>query len=382
MNGQTQTDPSNATEPSTSATVKGGVARRVRLTLFALILVVLGVLAWGWARDALVRVHETDARIMSDMVALSSTVSGRLVRRDIGAGSIVEKNQILAVIDAGEAQTRLIELLAEFETLNAQRDELAARIIMVQARTKSSVLSHKASLDAALALVEARRHETQYAGRELERTQRLLVSQVVSARDVDEAQTLFLKAQQSSLGAVAGVAVARARVATAESDRYEVDLLRAEHATLAFRQAELSARIERQKIDVADHSLASPLDGVVSRAFADVGEYVQVGQRIALLHDPQTIYVEANIRETEIRRIQIGQRVKIEVDAYPEYEFEGEVERIGYAATSAFALLPSPNPSGHFTKVTQRLPIRIGLSQRDGLLRPGMMVEVFIDVGD
>ena len=101
-----------------------------------------------------------------------------------------------------------------------------------------------------------------------------------------------------------------------------------------------------------------------------------------MLHDPQTIYVDANIRETDIRRVAVNQPVKIEVDAYPDQVFEGTVEHIGYAATSQFALLPSPNPSGNFTKVTQRLPVRIALTQREGQFKPGMMVEVFIDVGN
>ena len=122
------------------------------------------------------------------------------------------------------------------------------------------------------------------------------------------------------------------------------------------------------------------VDGVVSRAFVEVGEYVQPGQRILLVHDPQSVYVEANIRETDIRKVSVGQTVRVEVDAYPDQIFEGKVEHIGYAATSQFTLLPSPNPSGNFTKVTQRLPIRIALSQSEDLLRPGMMVEVFIDV--
>ena len=360
--------------------VKRGWAGRFRVALFSVVLLVLGIWAWNWIGNALVRVHETDARIMADMVALSSRVSGRLMRRDVGSGSIVTKGQPLAVIDASGAETRLAEMQAEYERINAERDELAARIVMVDARTLSAIASEQASLEAAHALVEALEHETRYAEREFERTEQLLASQVVSARALDEAQTSYLKVEQRLLGAKAGVAVAEAKLQRARTGRHEVEVLRAEHATLAFRRAEVAARIERQRINVTDHHLASPLDGVVSKAFADVGEYVQAGQRIALLHNPQTIYVEANIRETEIRRIQIGQPVRIEVDAYPEREFEGTVERIGYAATSAFALLPSPNPSGHFTKVTQRLPVRIALTQRDGLLRPGMMVEVFIDV--
>ena len=121
--------------------------------------------------------------------------------------------------------------------------------------------------------------------------------------------------------------------------------------------------------------------GLVSRTFVEPGEYVEAGQRIALLHDQASVYVEANIRETDIRRVAPGQPVRIEVDAYPGRALEGWVLRVGEAATSQFALLPDPNPSGHFTKVTQRLPVRIEVEQASAPLRPGMMVEVFIDVG-
>ena len=153
-------------------------------------------------------------------------------------------------------------------------------------------------------------------------------------------------------------------------------------ATLDFRKAEVLARIDRQQLDIADRTMTAPFDGVVSRAFADIGEYLEAGQRIALLHNPEKIYVEANIRETDIRRLALGQEVTIEVDAYPDRPFTGTVAMIGQAATSQFALLPSPNPSGNFTKVTQRLPVRIAVGQEDGVLRPGMMVEIFIHVGD
>ena len=138
--------------------------------------------------------------------------------------------------------------------------------------------------------------------------------------------------------------------------------------------------MERQKLDIADRAVRSPLDGVVSRTFVSVGEYVSPGQRIALLHNPDEIWVEALVKETEFRRIQIGQPVEIQVDAYPDEAFIGTVERVGHAATSQFTLLPTPNPSGNFTKVTQRIPIRVTLEQRGGLLKPGMMVEVSIDV--
>ena len=99
------------------------------------------------------------------------------------------------------------------------------------------------------------------------------------------------------------------------------------------------------------------------------------------IYESGQYWIEANIKETEVRRLAIGQKVHVSVDAYPDERFEGSIERIGNTATSAFALLPSPNPSGNFTKITQRLPVRIAIEQRGGRLRPGMMVEIKIVTG-
>ena len=114
--------------------------------------------------------------------------------------------------------------------------------------------------------------------------------------------------------------------------------------------------------------------------FIDKGEFVHPGQRLILIHNPNNIWVEANIKETELRHIKLGMTAKLKIDAYPNKSFIGKVERIGQAATGEFALLPNPNPSGNFTKVTQRLPIRISVEQEDDMLRPGMLVVIEIDI--
>jgi membrane fusion protein (multidrug efflux system) len=97
-----------------------------------------------------------------------------------------------------------------------------------------------------------------------------------------------------------------------------------------------------------------------------------------MFHDPDAIWVEANVRETDVARLRPDMKAEIRVDAYSGQVFAGEIFRIGRAATSKFALLPDPNPSGNFTKITQRLPVRIRLLEKNPALRPGMMVEVAI----
>ncbi len=98
-----------------------------------------------------------------------------------------------------------------------------------------------------------------------------------------------------------------------------------------------------------------------------------------MMHDPEAIWVEANIKETDLASIRLGQPAEVNVDAYPGRVFEARVSLIGNSATSAFALLPNPNPSGNFTKIGQRIPIRLAIRQEGLLLKPGMMVEVSLD---
>lgn len=112
--------------------------------------------------------------------------------------------------------------------------------------------------------------------------------------------------------------------------------------------------------------------------FIHKGEHVAPGQRIAMFHNPDDIWVEANVKETDIGALEVGMKAKIRVDAYPGKIFRGEIFRVGQVATNKFALLPDPNPSGNFTRITQRLPVRILLAEKDHALRPGMMVEVEI----
>ena len=138
--------------------------------------------------------------------------------------------------------------------------------------------------------------------------------------------------------------------------------------------------MDRQQLlkTLADHTINSPIAGVIDETFINPGEYVYPGQRILMLHNPAELWIKANVKETEIRHISVNSPVLIAVDAWPEKTFYGRIERIGEAATSQFALLPSPNPSGNFTKITQRLEVRIGIDDPQGLLKPGMMVELQI----
>ena len=156
-------------------------------------------------------------------------------------------------------------------------------------------------------------------------------------------------------------------------------------AELARLESErLGVRLQRDRAaeELADHVVRSPIAGVIDEVFIDPGEYVAQGQRVLMLHDPDVYWVKTNVKETDLRHLRVGKSAEVEVDAFPDRTYTATIERIGNAATSEFALLPNPNPSGNFTKITQRVEVKLTFDEPDPRLRPGLMVQVKIPKAD
>ncbi len=215
------------------------------------------------------------------------------------------------------------------------------------------------------------------AGEDYKRAQN--IEKFLTRQEVERARTAYQQTQESLRKAQAEVAATRGTLSAAGGSRRQLRVIAQQLVVLARQADEIRAQMSRQEVDIADRVIASPADGRVVMTFVRKGEHVSPGQRIAMFHDPNEIWVEANVKETDIGLLKPGMKAEIRVDAYPGKVFGGEVYRIGQAATNKFALLPDPNPSGNFTKITQRLPVRIVLTEKDHALRPGMMVEV--DIG-
>ena len=347
------------------------------ITAFA----IAGYFGYEEFQERSVTLHEEDARIRAEMVTISSRVAGWVTAVSAKEGEIVEKGAALIVIDDRGVKAVVEELNAELEGINAEKERLKAHQVLVRKQTESKLIAEQSELSAAQVVVSSLEPQLNLSKREVERTTRLFRRKVASRRQVDQSQQKLQKIEREHEIALAKVKGARARVLQAEVERARLDVLNGDLIVLEKREAQIKAKKRRHKLDIGDRIIEAPLKGIVDRRFVDIGEYVSPGQRLVLIHDPEHIWIEANIKETEVRRLKIGQSVEVTVDAYPEENFEGYVERIGSSATSTFALLPSPNPSGNFTKITQRLPIRISINQKDGRFRPGMMVEIKIATG-
>ncbi|MBT6591257.1 MAG: HlyD family secretion protein [Rhodospirillaceae bacterium] len=348
------------------------------LLLAAVAVGLAGLIYWVYGRYTNVVVY--DARIKADMVMMSSRIDGWVTDVPASEGNKVEAGKPLIVIDDRESTLRLREIDAQRKSMQAERGRIEAEIRMIDHQTQGRFQASRAALTAAEAAKAGMDTELEQIRSDYERGQSLLAKKVISRQRWESLRTAYRMAGQEVLKSEADVAQATASVMEAQADRQRIDVLQGRLASLRFDEERLDTQHERQQLDLSDRTIKAPSNGTVDRTFVDPGEYVARGQRLLLMHNSDVIWVEANIKETDIRDVKLGAKAKILVDAYPDLEVVGEVVRIGNAATNQFALLPSPNPSGSFTKITQRLPVKIAIPQTEGLLRPGMMVEVEIAI--
>ncbi len=335
---------------------------------------------WGYDRYA--NVYIDDARITADVVSVSSRVSGWVTKLHVSEGDKVKARQILVSIDAREAKLRLSELDSRLKSIEAERSRVLTEKKMIDRQTNSAEAVRRSQVAAVKAALAGRKSDLDLAMAEFERTKTLLSRKVVSRQRWEERRNAFRKAEQAFQQAQAQVAAATAALIQASADREQLLVLDRQLNMLTHRKTEVSAQRQRHLLNLRDRLITSPFAGVVDKTFVNPSEFVSAGQRLLMLHDPARIWVSANIKETDLRFIKNDSSVKVHVDAYPDRVFSGKISKIGNAATSEFALLPTPNPSGNFTKIVQRIRIRVDLDNKSELLRPGMMVEINVGIVD
>lgn len=375
---------------------------------YVILLLVLGVGGyWGFqeVRSRFTHVYEYDARIAGSLITVSSRVAGWVTDMNVSEGDDISKGQVIVQIDDRESKLLVDQLVARVQGVEAERQRLIAEKELVDLQTKSRYRTQKSILGTAKAEVASLEPQLQLARTEFKRTKSLFEKKIISRKQYDESLAREQQLSGEYNRAVAELQAARDKLQEAEAERAQLNVLDSEIAKLKYEEGWLRSQLDQQKLDLSDRSIQAPVNGVVDKTFVEVGEYVTPGQRLALVHDPVTVWIEANVKETEVRKLRIGQKVDVAVDAYPgagpidkvldavgieahdngnvsEQVFVGHVIAIGNSTTAEFALLPSPNPSGNFTKITQRLPVRIAIDQKDRKLRPGMMVEINIDIRD
>jgi membrane fusion protein, multidrug efflux system len=265
-----------------------------------------------------------DAMIDGNRVSVGAKMLGRIERLEVNEGDTVRQGQILFRLDESD--------------LRAQ--EVQARASMALGRENIN-----------LARVGVERGRADF-----ERASAQVRDKVIPVEQFDHAKSEFESAK-----ARLGIAVAQARAADAQLGIIQTQLRNAE--------------------------VESPMDGVIAKRWALPGDVMQPGQAVFSVNDMKTLWVTANLEENRLSAIHLGDRVSIRVDAYPDRGFSGTVVKIGSNTAAQFSLIPPNNAAGNFTKITQRIPVKISIepaagaeSDRDIRLLPGMSVEVRVKV--
>ena len=331
---------------------------RAALIVGASLISLAGATYFGWQYWTVGRfeVSTDDAYVRADNTTIAPKVSGYLGAVLVGDNERVRAGQVLARIDDRDFKVALDQ---------AKADVAAAR---------SAIASKQAAIEAQQSIIEAAR-----ATIVVDEANQTFTEQD-DKRYAHLASTGYGSVQNAQLAA-SRIAAARASVlrdtASLATAIKQVDLLKAEldraQATLAHDEA-----VQRQaELNLSYTTIVAPIDGVVGNRTLRVGQYVQAGTQLMAVVPIHEVYIVANYKETQLTHVVAGQPVNIEVDMFPGAVFAGHVDSLAPASGQEFALLPPDNATGNFTKVVQRIPVKITLDSGTSLaseLRPGMSV--------
>lgn len=326
------------------------------LTLVLLLLILLGMAFFVWSAMTRKQARTDDAVVTADYTAIAPKVSGYIRTVNIGDNQLVKAGDVLATIDDRDYRVALETAEANLQVSQAKLTSVQAQLDQQQATIAQS--------DAAVSSSEA---TLNYAGQNAERYRRLLKSGTTTA---DEQQKTNASMREAA-------AQLRQSQAAALSARKEVSILQASIKQAQADIAASQASVDQARLNLSYTTITAPIDGSVGQRSARQGAWVAAGTRLMAVVPLQQTYVVANFLETQLGNVKIGQPVSVEVDALPGVTLRGHVDSIAPATGSTFSAITADNATGNYTKVAQRLPVKILLepNQPDlSRLRVGMSV--------
>jgi membrane fusion protein, multidrug efflux system len=362
----TQNEP-EISEPTPAA----GNTRKRRLPI--LILGVLVIVLGGWALQRYLysrhHVSSDNAQVDGHITTIAPRLSAFIDRVLVDDNQHVRIGDTLVVLDDRDLRVRLEQAQAELRDAQAT---VGSRGRAGQAEAQLQVTRAQAA--SASATVAAAESDYKKAAADLERYRGLAAQRIISAQQLDAAQAAF-DAAAANLEAVRKQAAAAGSQVSASGAA-----LRSADARLAAAQA----AVEDARLQLSYARITAPASGVIARRNAETGALVQPGQTLMSIVPDAHVWVTANLKETQLAKVRIGDPVEFSVDAYPGRKFSGRVESLSPATGARFSLLPPDNATGNFTKVVQRVPVKIAVNQPTDStysLRPGMSVDVDIATG-
>jgi membrane fusion protein (multidrug efflux system) len=336
----------------------------------AMVFVVAGLAVAGWLGHkwwwSLSHASTDNAQIEAHIVPVLAKVGGFVTEVKVDDNQPVKAGDLLARIDDRDYRARLAQAEADLElaVANAGRAGQTGQAGAQVAAARAAAAAARSSIEQALANADK-------AQKDLDRIRPLVEKKMLSPQALDSAE------------ATARAALAQVRVSreTASSAGEQVSASDAALRAALAKVAAARAGRDLAALQLADTRILAPTAGVVSNKTIEPGQLVAAGQPLLALVPLAEVWVVANMKETEVRDVKPGATVDVEVDAYPGQPVAGTVVSVGPATGARFSLLPPDNATGNFTKVVQRIPVRIRVRQSDDPLRPlrpGMSVFVTI----
>lgn len=365
----TVVDQSPSTEPLSQQPAQAGalwlrLAPSIVAVAIATACIVVATLSWDrWVGEWPVQTTD-DAYVRAQMTQLSSRVAGAVKAVPVDDFQRVKAGDLLLQIDPADYLAQVAQAEAGKAAARATLDNLANQIDA----QKALVAQAEALRISAMALALE-------AAQEQKRQQALVQTQSGTVQKLQQATAANNKAEADVKASDAAIAAQKQQLAVLDGTRQQraADLQGAE------------AALQSAQLRLGYTHITAPFDGVVSERQVQPGNYVNVGSNLIAVVPLPNVYVIANYKETQLRRVRPGQRVEIEADTFSGQTLAGIVERIAPASGSQFALLPPDNATGNFTKVVQRVPVRIRFDNDQPLvdrLLPGMSVTTRIHVAE
>ena len=353
-----------AAAPEAQTTTAAPKRSPKRIALMGALVAALALGVWYgqyWWITGRFLVSTDDAYVGVHTATLAAKVPGYVAAVKADDNTKVHAGDVVASIDDGDYRI----------AVDAARANIATQAATIE-RIGKQVTAQQAAVAQAKAQVASAQANATRADLELKRQQQLAQQQFASQQKLEQAQSDRDQARAAVLGAEAAVEAADTNVA----------VLKAQQQEAARTLDQLQTTLAKAERDLSFTTIRAPFEGIIGNRAIQSGDYVQQGQRLASLVPLDDVYIDANFKETQLADLHPGQPVSIAVDALDGHAIAGTVESVAPASGSVFSLLPPDNATGNFTKVVQRIPVRIRVPAKVGaeeILRPGMSVVVSVD---
>ena len=347
--------------PTTAPAPKSGKRKFVLMGLGLLLALAVASYAAYFTLVGRFYVSTDDAYVRANNTMLGARVSGHIAAILPGDNTPVKAGEVVFRIDEGDYRIAVAAAATRIATQQATIERIGRQI----AALESQVGQSKAQLVSAEAGLKR-------ADLDFERQQALSTKGFASRATFEV----------SEAGRDQGAAAVKAAQAAFDAAVSNVEVAKAQQAEAQAQLAELKTTLAKAERDLSFTAVRAPVDGTFSNRLVNVGDFVAVGQRLGNIVPLDEVFIDANFKETQLKRIRPGQPVTIKVDAYGMRKFSGVVDSIAAGAGSVFTLLPPDNATGNFTKIVQRVPVRIRVPKsvaRQNLLRAGMSVYATVD---